>query len=305
MITFISGVPGSGKTYLAVTYMQKETKPICTNIEIKKEIKFNVFVWKDFYRKIKLLYKYKESSNKAIKLAKRINLYNIAIYYDECHLEMGSQDKIVIWWLSWHRHLDQTIYLITQSKGTLAQKYRAYPEIFLDAHPATKRIFGSVMRYTEFASYKMSKDDVIRKFSIKIDPKIFEIYRTGATNKGVNSLRKKLYMIVALFFVPIIAFWYIFNRFSPDVKEPTNEDSNITKIVKIIPKVKINKKILVEISGKWVNYKGWLFNIEHPLVKEMLAKPHKTHSVSKGYHRLKYDRKFISFFDVMIANRGF
>lgn len=243
MIVFISGVPGSGKTYYAVTIMKNDKNVIHTNIDIKKDIQVIPFVWADYYKKISRIFKYKENSLKAIKLAKRFNIYGISIYYDECHLELQKQNKIVIWWLSWHRHISQTIYLITQSKGTLAQIYRAYPEIFVEAHPATKRIFGSVMRYTEFASYRMSKDDVIRKFQLKARQDIFEIYRTGAIIKGASSLRNRLYFWVLFGFAPIIGFYLLINSFKHDDNNSNDKfnsvktntlssiDNNITQVV--------------------------------------------------------------------------
>lgn len=308
MITFISGVPGSGKTFLAVIEMLKDKKPIHTNIEIKKDIKFEKFTWKNFYEKITFLYGVKEDSELAIQKSKDLGIYGISIYYDECHLEMSAQDKIVIWWLSWHRHLDQNICLITQSKGTLAQKYRAYPEIFVDAHPATKRIFGNVMRYSEYASYRMNKDELIRKFSIKIDPKVFEYYRTGATNKGSNSLRKKLWIILLFFSVPIIFFIYLISSFGNDREDDIIvSDVNLTKVIDIIPDIKIAvipNIINCDISGKWFHYEGWVFHRTHPLVKEILSKPRKTHTITSYYHKFQYSQKYVYLFDMLIANKS-
>lgn len=307
MITFISGVPGSGKTYYAVTIMKNDKNRILTNIDIKKDIEVCPFVWSDYYKKISRIFKYKENADKAIKLAKRFNIYGVSIYYDECHLELQKQNKIVIWWLSWHRHISQTIYLITQSKGTLAQVYRAYPEIFVDAHPATKRIFGSVMRYTEFASYKMGKDDVIRKFSIKIDPKIFEIYRTGASNKGTSSLRNKVYLILAFTAVPILIFYFLFTRFTPDKKsEDINQTTKNTTLIQDLNDTKedIKNYVSAEIIGNYFSYQGWLTPLTDYHVRHILTLPHKAHNISSGYVRLRYEKSYITHFSKLIAGRG-
>lgn len=303
MITFISGVPGSGKTYYAVTIMKNDKNRILTNIDIKKDIEVCPFVWADYYKKISRIFKYKENADKAIKLAKRFNIYGVSIYYDECHLELQKQNKIVIWWLSWHRHISQTIYLITQSKGTLAQVYRAYPEIFVDAHPATKRMFGSVMRYTEFASYKMGKDDVIRKFSIKIDSKIFEIYRTGASTKGTSSLRNKVYLILAFTAVPIVIFYFLFTRFTPDKKSDDNNQINHnTTLIQDLNQTKENVKnyIVAEIIGDYFSYEGWLFPINEPKILHLLKVPHMSHKISSDYIRLKFEEKYFSLFEKLL-----
>lgn len=90
-------------------------------------------------------------------MSKQFGIFGISIYFDECHIKLSEQDKVIVWWLSIHRHMAQEIMLITQAKGALAQKYRLYPEIFIDAQRASKRFFSSVMSYYEYASYAMHK----------------------------------------------------------------------------------------------------------------------------------------------------
>lgn len=56
MITLLTGVPGSGKTYLAVIRMSEDKKPIHTNIELNNNFvkPHTFFVWDDFFLNLKI-----------------------------------------------------------------------------------------------------------------------------------------------------------------------------------------------------------------------------------------------------------
>lgn len=301
MITFLTGAPGSGKTVLAVYRMAKDTREIHTNIDLydTSPIEFTKFIWEDFLKNIIELFSHQDDSHKYIAMAKEMGIYGISIYFDECHTKLDRQKKEIVWWLSIHRHLDQNIFLITQNKGIVAQKYRLFPEIFIFAHTASTRFLSSTMRYSEYSSFSMNKNDRIRKFSHKYDKKYFSYYRTGAHNKGTNTLRKKVYTILAFALVPILFLYFFMTSFSssqdkkdldkPEVVSSLKKKKSIKKIKKSIPYIEVG------LSDKYLNINGWLFSVSLKNVQNLLQTPHKSFRLCDTYHTLYFraDNKFI------------
>ncbi len=57
---------------------------------------------------------------------KKNKIYNAYFVIDECHNYFDNQDKVKMWWLTYHRHLHHEIDFITQNKTLIHTKYRTY-----------------------------------------------------------------------------------------------------------------------------------------------------------------------------------
>ncbi|MDD2640961.1 MAG: zonular occludens toxin domain-containing protein, partial [Arcobacteraceae bacterium] len=272
----------------------------------------NNFDYDKFYEKLKIVYEiFDDGKNRDLALdkAKELNIFGISIYFDECHLKLSNQDKIIVWWFSWHRHLNQDIYLITQNKTTIAQKYRVYPEIYIFAEPATKRFNATTMRYVEYANYSMSKNQIIRRFTLKADPEIFKIYKTGEANKGQTYLRKKVYLISAFFLVPFIAFYFFITSFMSD--EPEKKD--VQQIHQDQQMLNDNNQTLIEPdfiivnrSGKYVDVLGSLFDMNDPKLRGLFSFKCDVHKVTNDYYRFKFtDPSAIKYANLLINTTRF
>ncbi len=298
MITFVTGVPGSGKTVYAVYKMLSDKKEIYTNIDLYSDspIKFKKFNWEEYLEKITALYKINDDADGYIDLAKKMGIYNISIYFDECHIKLDSQKKEVVWWLSIHRHLSQDIMLITQNKGIVAQKYRLFPEIFIDAHRASLRFFTSTMKYSEYGTFAMQKKDRIRRFGHKYNKEIFTYYRTGARNKGVNTLRKRVYLLLAFALVPIFAIGLFVNSFSSTPESVSTVEKNIKLKDKKVPApiVKEDNKILswfeCDLSQNYLQIEGWFFERRSLRVRKLMNTSHKRIFISKSYSKVYFKK---------------
>lgn len=307
MITFLTGVPGSGKSNLAVRRMLDDKMEVHTNITMLPAYpnEYKVFIWDDFLEKITQCHKLQDDYDAWVQLSKDLGIFNISIYFDECHTKLDKQNRIVVWWFSIHRHMSQEICLITQNKGAVAQKYRLYPEIFIDSHKATARFFTKLMTYSEYSDYAMSKKNKIRKFSHKIDPVYFTYYKTGKKNVGINTLRKKVYWILAFFLVPIFMFAYILTMFKADTAEELPLKNKITSdLITTVPKIKSHFYIDAEILGDNLMYNGWFFKLTHVSVRNILLLPHKAHKISMGYIKLQFDKKYSQNFKNLVASRS-
>ena len=275
MILFLTGVPGSGKTYKAVDYIynnfsdfkgaikdkKNDYKNCYTNInELKTDLLQNVKKLDFDDLKTKLIelhtiYKDKnKNDNDLIEKCKEFDLYKSLFIIDECHNFFDTNDKVLIWWFSYHRHLFHNIYLITQNLSLVYTKYKSFSEFFYKAKPSSVSIFDKTFKYDVFIGSRMSLKDKSHIEKLPKNKEVFEIYQSGDKVGSTNVVRKFLYLsLVALVFL-IAIFYYITSSMSP---APTKtEDNNSTNIQTTINQTIINedKKITAE-NKKFYSFK--------------------------------------------------
>lgn len=240
MITYLIGNPGSGKTYYAVykiyelfLYTPKKSKlskfinsddskdrkfkyKYCyTNInEFKFELsdKFIKFDFERFYDDLTTLYGLyldKATDDKLNELASELRLNNVVIILDEAHNFLkAKKDDVLIWWLTYHRHLYQDIYLITQDLSLINSEYKRIAEYFYKAADSSKRLFKNKLRYVLYGSYKMYKKDEYSRLNIPFIPEVFNLYHSGSTDSS-SSLIRKFFLIAFLIGLLFIFVFYI------------------------------------------------------------------------------------------------
>lgn len=280
MVTFITGFPGSGKSYFEIDKiynvmsnnhdLSKSIEVIYTNINgikidefPKGKIQLKKLNIEEFYKYLEesyLIYdSYKNADNVdelLIDHSKKKGFHNCLIAFDECHDFLSNQDKIKVYWLTYHRHLHHEIDLLTQNKGLINSKYRAIPEIFIEAQARSKKFFSNTLSYKHFASFAMRKGDLFNKSSIKTKKEVFELYQSGNTSKQKSILTKFIYIIIlALIFVSIILY-FLFQNLSKHSKDQEVEEEKIVKVI-VDPKKNIdtpisNENIIIEDSDNYV-----------------------------------------------------
>ena len=167
MLLYITGIPGSGKTAFAVSKILSSKRSIIyTNIN---QFKFNLLEnvkpldWELLYVNIIKLYekvKNDKVSDKILKeYAKELGFFDCVFFIDECQEYFDKNDKVLIWWLSYHRHLNQDIYLITQNLSLLFTKYKAFCEVCYRAKPSLLRFKKNVLVYNKYVSTRMYKNE--------------------------------------------------------------------------------------------------------------------------------------------------
>ncbi len=253
MVSLIVGFPGSGKSYYAIDKiynilngkdkLSDEIDIIYTNIN---GVKFDMFPdSKVQFKKLNLddlysyltqcynVYELKKNSDDVdsylIELSKDKGFYKSYIVFDECHDFFTPQDKIKIFWLTYHRHLFHEIVLLTQNKSLIHSKYRAIPEIFIEAQPRSKKLFDKSLTYKSYASFAMRKTDMFNKFNINTNDEVFSLYKSGNKSNQKSILLKFIIIIGIGVLFSIILFWYLFDSFtSSDTSDSTSNIKNIT-----------------------------------------------------------------------------
>jgi len=205
MIKIYTGLPRSGKTYLAVkdindefiykpeektffSFLKKPKKEpkykrLYTNIGGFKHDQINeVFEhyeidrksiplkWDIFYnhlKKLRDLDEEEQGDESLIAYADKYNLYKSLIVIDEAHKFFDKKlDTVLVWFLGYHGHMGMDIILITQNKVKLHSNYLADSENFVDAQPKSKSFGANQLRYFYYASSSYTDKQRFDKKSI-------------------------------------------------------------------------------------------------------------------------------------------
>lgn len=263
-ITFLTGIPRSGKTYYAMflLYMQFIfVKPVTafskfmdkyfpkkpsrsyeiayTNInqfDFSKSPKIKPFDYFAVYPELEILclmYLDKKTDDELIEYARSVNLYNCLFVIDECQNFFAKEDKVLTWWFTYHGHLYHDLILITQNLDLIHTSYAKLGEFFYKAVPPSSRFFSNKFRYVQFNSAKLFQKDKIGDFHVPMIKEIFDMYVSGASNNAKSHVKKYLAYSLVLILILIFAFRQFLSLFDTGVA-----DTNTTK------KEDINQSVL-------------------------------------------------------------
>lgn len=240
MLTLITGKTGSGKSYKIISDILAviETRKVITNIHMN--LTHENYIYKDesqirdYIDEIAILFKEVKSLPLLIEDLKEKEFFGAFFVIDECHL-VGFRKKLdpIINWLSVHRHINQDVYLVTQTLKKIDPTY--YPDIHFhyDMIASNKRVNKDLIGWYKYD--EIGGDKIQTKY-IKPNKEIFEIYKTGQSEKSSNVFMVKLVLLVAFFFLMLMVMYYFFTRgmsFQDNVAD-TNQSTPVTSINKPI-----------------------------------------------------------------------
>lgn len=252
MVSFTTGVPRSGKSYKAMytlysnfakdkklikdkRYKLKDVDKALVNInqiDLKQFNNVEFLDWDVFYDSITMLYnqyKTKIDDDDLVKLAKELKVYGVYIVLDECHNYLDSQDKVLVWWISYHGHLHQEIELITQNLALVNSKYKGFCEFFYRAVPSSRKLFNTSMKYQKFTGSRMSEKDKFGVDTLPIVKEIFNGYSSGKNQKTKSIIHKFLLIALVFFSLLILFSYYLINSKTPSQNSNTPNTSKINK----------------------------------------------------------------------------
>lgn len=244
MITFLLGRPGSGKSYYAVDkiFNNFSTSPnavkdkkfkydICyTNInEFNFDKVDNVFPLDFDDLKVKLtllhnLYKKKATDEELIEKCKEFNILNALFVIDEAHNFFDVRDAVLVWWLSYHRHLYHEIILITQNLALIESKYKSFSEFFYDALPASLTFDKRFFIYRIYCSSRLNSASKAGTFKLKRNVEVFDLYKSGDVVSAPNVILKVLLGALVFLVISVSIFLYYTNS----LKSGNGKDTNTT-----------------------------------------------------------------------------
>lgn len=151
------------------------------------------------------------------------------IIIDECHLYFEERsDEVIIRFLSYHRHFDIDMYLVTQNKNLINKKYLSFVETMYIAYPASKRIFSKAFRYRKYASYQEYHGNIMGNISFALKKKVFQLYSSGSNTIGKSYFSKMALPIVVILSLSILAYLYLSDSItSPAKTKPISTHKNV------------------------------------------------------------------------------
>jgi len=234
MIRFVTGVIGSGKTYFSLLFIVKN---FVKDEELKKKIKKDFEVknidfcytningldlskfdnveninFKNFYNYLSDLYALYKDNVTDVELNEKASEYKLSrclIVFDECHNYLSKKDDVLIWWLSYARHLYQEIILVTQNLSLVDSKYKAFSEHFYKAFPSSLRISKNKMRYNLYSGDKMYNTQKVSVISVSVIPDVFLLYNSGSSVQNKSFIQKFGLIALVLLLLFFLAFFII------------------------------------------------------------------------------------------------
>lgn len=152
------------------------------------------------------------------------------IIIDECHLYFEDRtDEPKIRFLSYHRHFNIDIILITQGKNLIHKKYLSFVETMYKALSGAKRFFSTRFRYRKYASYQEYAQNIIETTSLSLNPKVSELYNSGS-NVVSKTVLGKMIMPVILLSVAVFLFYkfFISDKYEQTPSPVTQQEQNPT-----------------------------------------------------------------------------
>ena len=122
---------------------------------------------------------------------------------DECHEWFDRNKKTLKMWLSYHRHLNQDIWLVAHRSSNLPSVYRSFIEVEYRAK------FSSIFALPGYFIYnRVVGGEAVGYVTARKKKSVFELYKSMA--EGFKKPRPSLMLPVMLLFV-IGGLWYFFS----------------------------------------------------------------------------------------------
>lgn len=242
MITYVTGLPRSGKSYYIVHYIKNNHSKfdtVFTNINgfkfdrlpNTKKIKFDEFL--DYAKELHRLYKeykknYDDYDEKLLEKLQEDGYKKSLFVIDECQ-EYLDRDLVHIKWLfSYHGHLGFEFIFATQALNLVHSKYKATIEGVIKAVPNSFRLSSKYLKYSHYATSRMLKDEIYQSSTLLAKSEIFDLYKSGDIVKKRSVL---FYPLLGLFAAVTFFISYTYYYFTNNFKKPETQEVPTIKIL--------------------------------------------------------------------------
>lgn len=244
MISILTGLPRSGKSYRAVWYIYNNfidpdsklfnkyrylhtniggfrfkeinetlvSAPVVTDDDVY--IKETIYLdWNPFYKHIEKLHEMAladKSDNELLTYARYHKLSPALIVIDEAYrFYKKKSDPVLVWLNGYHGHLGLDLLFIIHKPTLMNSDYIAHTEEFIDAQPKSKSITNNTFRYVFYPTSNYNKTDKYHSEKLIADSKIFALYQSGDLHNPKKILHKFIGFIIAGVLM-VLFFGYIF-----------------------------------------------------------------------------------------------
>ena len=190
--------------------------------------------WEKFYHHLVTMHdmaKSDKSDEELVVYAQEHKIHNVLFVDDEAYMHFpdSTRDPVLTWFLGYHGHLGFDVWLITQNKKKVNEKYRLDSETFIVAQPKSKSISDNILRYFYYASDSLSDDQRYAKEAIKTRPEIYELYKSGDIHKPKKVLYKYLVYLVILLVILGVLIAFFLNHFGGNANKAAADAAAISQ----------------------------------------------------------------------------
>jgi len=233
MIVLYTGVPGSGKTYLAVKsiadLLKNPNNVVISNVEGFRFERFKLFrdyqikkisdetfinvecgqyidITKELVKRGSSFFDYTQMK----KFLEPFKDKNVFIFIDECqrYFPKWFKDSEVIYFFDYHRHLGLDIYLISQSS------YKICPDIVHLTEYELRAVPSSLKFKNMFVYKRLINNDILGRQVLKRDKRIFSLYKSFQVQNENIQMPKILFAIPVFFIFAVFALFYVLSKFA-------------------------------------------------------------------------------------------
>jgi len=229
MAILITGLQGSGKSYKAMYdmyYGQNKYYKIHTNMDGLREtdkiiiLNFKTFTDDVLTQCYNIIVNQSKEYKQVIEYLQTISLLpedvsqnnRVLLVIDEAQNYFSKKSPILSWFITQHRHLYIELILITQKYTLLHSDYHLF-NIAYNAFPPVKQFSKSSISYNEYAGLPMNSDNFVRKFSIKKEENVFDMYVSGDKVDSPNVIKRYIFMIIFLVAIVLVGVFYFTNLY--------------------------------------------------------------------------------------------
>lgn len=293
MIIYYLGIPGSGKSYAGVDLIYNN---FTDNDDAKKDLKkgylsaytnindfkfdkcqnvYN-FDYDVFYKQLSELhtmYKDKKSDDELIEKAKEFNIYKTLFVIDECHNYLSLPDKVLIWWLTYHRHLYHDIILITQNLQLVNAKFKPLAEAFYKAKSSSLTLNKKYFHYMYYTESRLTKASFVNTKKVLKRKGVFELYKSGDSVESKNVILRFIYIAIFMFLLLLVGGYYFISSSTSttSIKNHSvhhivnDEDTNVSSDV-VVPDSDFDASnvvlVVLTCTNDMCSYKNTYFDIK-------------------------------------------
>jgi len=140
------------------------------------------------------------------------------IFWDECHNDLNSSssvssaDPIWIRFLSYHRHFNIDIILVTQDISLVHRKYRPFIAKFYYGQNPAKRLTTTTLKYKVYTDSREFDKFYIETVQLPMKKEVFDFYDSGEYSPEKSLLLKKLFPAFLLILSISLAVYLFINQ---------------------------------------------------------------------------------------------
>ncbi len=328
MIDYITGKPRTGKSYRGMKYIldnffdESKIPPyryILTNIggfqfdylnkkfeSIGRPNRAYKIIYKELLSHVTVMHKMALDGKEDSELTKYADYHHInnsLIVIDEAMLYLKKLDEAMSWFFSYHGHFKIRMIIMCQHPKQVHADYKIHTEFFVHAQDQSKQLRDNVLNYKHYDNPELK--DSHHSDSIKTNPEVYKLYKSGEIDKPKKILYKYIFYGVVFSFLVFFVFYSLFSRIS---HSPNSPDKNNLSIENKAPNQNNSSGLNNKNSSDLISIRcddQFCWNIDKSFENNQISLTYFKYIVVKNDLQLEYSEITNSIYELSYAKKGY